>query len=101
AAHALKPPQLPLDLVRVEVPRGGGVFFHGLTLHGSRRNLTDRPRRACSIHWAGDQCRIDRSKVTEHNYPYCFSGLTNGGPIVNKYMPQVFPTLSLGIARIA
>jgi len=34
-----------LELVEIDVPKGGGVFFHGLTVHGSPRNPSRITRR--------------------------------------------------------
>ena len=38
------------EVVRVEVPAGGGVFHHGRTFHGSGTNRADAPRRALVSH---------------------------------------------------
>ena len=38
------------ELVRIEVPAGGGVFHHGRTFHGSDTNRSDRHRRALVSH---------------------------------------------------
>jgi phytanoyl-CoA hydroxylase len=90
--HALNVDRTDLEFVPAIVPRGGGVFFHGLTLHGSRGNTTDRWRRAVALHWAASDCRLDSSKLVEHPYPYIFAGLRSGDPLVNKYMPCVYQT---------
>lgn len=84
------PPGSRLEFTPVIVPAGGGVFFHSLTFHGSGRNTTTRPRRACSLHWASAECTVDRGKLTNYDYPYFFAGLKEGGPLVNKYMPRVY-----------
>lgn len=90
ALESIIPTGIEPGFITVEVPAGGGVFFHSLTLHGSRRNQTDQPRRAISLHWAGESCRIDMAKTAEHNYPYFFARLKTGDRLVNKYMPIVF-----------
>jgi ectoine hydroxylase-related dioxygenase (phytanoyl-CoA dioxygenase family) len=89
--ETIRPPDADLDLVPVVVPAGGGVFFHALTFHGSRGNRTSAWRRAFSLHWSGAACRVDLAQVMHHDYPYFFARLSNGGPIVNQYMPQVYP----------
>jgi phytanoyl-CoA hydroxylase len=81
-----------LDFVPVVVPAGGGAFFHSLSFHGSRENRSSRWRRAMSLHWASSECRANLAEVRHHDYPYFFARLQNGGPLVNKYMPQVFPS---------
>jgi ectoine hydroxylase-related dioxygenase (phytanoyl-CoA dioxygenase family) len=80
-----------LKLVSAVVPRGGGVFFHGQTFHGSRGNTTDQWRRAVSLHWAAAECRLDRSKLLDYDHPYLFAGLKQGDRLVNKYIPEVYP----------
>lgn len=39
-----------LDIVPIEVPRGGAVFHHGRTWHGSGSNRGDTPRRSIVSH---------------------------------------------------
>jgi phytanoyl-CoA hydroxylase len=90
AVHSVKPDDAPMDLVPVTVQAGGGVFFHALTFHGSGRNNAHACRRACSLHWASEECRLDLSQTMSHDHPYMFAGLRNGGRIVNSYMPQVY-----------
>lgn len=91
AAEAVRPEEEPYKFSSAIVPKGGGVFFHGLTFHGSRGNSTDQRRRALSLHWASAECRLDRSKLADHDYPYYFAGLKHGDPVKNKYFPQVDP----------
>jgi ectoine hydroxylase-related dioxygenase (phytanoyl-CoA dioxygenase family) len=49
--------QLPDEIARnhpmtpAPVPRGGVSFHHGNTLHQSSDNRSDRPRRACALHY--------------------------------------------------
>ena len=91
AAQGHIPEGAELEFVSTVVPRGGGVFFHGLTFHGSRGNVTDRVRRAISLHWASAECRLDRSKLADYDHPYLFVGLRQGDRLTNRYIPQVFP----------
>jgi phytanoyl-CoA hydroxylase len=78
------------DFVQAIVPRGGGVFFHSLTFHGSRANRSGRWRRAMSLHWAADECRLDRTRLTDYDYPYFFSKLNHGDALENQLIPRVF-----------
>jgi len=92
AADRARPPGVPgADFATACVPAGGGVFFHSLTFHGSAANRTPMTRRAFSVHWAGQDCRVDRSKLSDYTYPYFFSGIAHGDRVVNKYMPIVYP----------
>ena len=88
AAESARPEGAPVEGVRVHVPAGGGVFFHSLTFHGSGRNVSGRRRRAVSLHWASEECKVDLSKTRSHDHPFMFARLTDNGPIVNKYMPR-------------
>lgn len=47
---------------------GDTIFFHTLLVHGSKKNLTDSPRKACSTHYASKACEIIDVKgtVQEH-----------------------------------
>ena len=92
AAQGVIPAGTEVEFVTADVPQGGGVFFHGLTFHGSRGNTTNHLRRAVSLHWAGADCLLDRSKLVDYDHPYLFSGLRHGDRIANKYIPQVYPT---------
>lgn len=89
AAEAARPEGAPRETEKVHVPAGGGAFFHSLTFHGSGRNASGRRRRAVSLHWASEECRVDLSKTREHDHPYMFARLVDNGPIVNKYMPRI------------
>ncbi|ACY13926.1 phytanoyl-CoA dioxygenase family protein [Haliangium ochraceum] len=91
AAAAARPDDAELDSVTAVVPAGSAVFFHCLTFHGSDRNQATGPRRAISLHWAGAECRMNLAETASHDYPYFFARLADEGPIVNKYMPTVFP----------
>ena len=91
AARQVAPEGAEFQFQPAIVPKGGGVFFHGLTFHGSRGNFTDKWRRAVSLHWAASDCLLDRSKLFDYDHPYLFSGLRQGDRLVNKYIPQVYP----------
>ena len=51
------------DVVRIEVPAGGGVFHHGRTFHGSGTNRGDTPRRAVVSHCMSSEARFHRTNV--------------------------------------
>jgi hypothetical protein len=63
-----------------------------LTFHGSPENSSDSTRRACSLHFASDACRVDMAATARINHPYFFANLKNGGALVNRYMPRTYPT---------
>lgn len=51
------------EVVRVEVPAGGGVFHHGRMFHGSGTNRTDAPRRALVSHCMSSEARYHPTNV--------------------------------------
>lgn len=54
------------EVVRLSVPSGSGVFFTGMTIHGSFANRsTDRPRRAFAVHYIQEGTWIYRSDLQE------------------------------------
>lgn len=54
----------PSRIVRLTVPRGGGVFFTGLTIHGSFANRSDdRPRTAFAVHYVREDTWVFRTDV--------------------------------------
>ena len=56
----------PARILRLTVPRGGGVFFTGLTIHGSFANRSsDRPRTAFAIHYIHKDTWLFRTDVQE------------------------------------
>ncbi len=51
----------PEDILHLKVPRGAGVFFTGMTIHGSYANRSDdRPRLAFATHYVAPDTWIDR-----------------------------------------
>lgn len=94
APRSLRPDVAATDVVPVTVKAGGGVFFHALTFHGSGRNMASSCRRACSLHWAAEECTVDLSNTASHDYPYMFARLKDGSRLVNAYMPQVYPRVA-------
>ena len=89
-AQGMMPEGSQFEFVSTIVPKGGGAFFYGLTFHGSRGNTTEQMRRAISLHWASEECRLDRSKLVDYDHPYLFSGLRQGDMLENKYIPKVY-----------
>jgi ectoine hydroxylase-related dioxygenase (phytanoyl-CoA dioxygenase family) len=51
------------DVVRIELPAGGGIFHHGRTFHGSGTNRTDAPRRALVSHCMSSEARYHPTNV--------------------------------------
>jgi len=65
--HSFVIPDLdPASIVRLTVPRGAGVFFTGMTIHGSFANTSpDRPRRAFATHYVKEGTWVYRRDVQE------------------------------------
>jgi ectoine hydroxylase-related dioxygenase (phytanoyl-CoA dioxygenase family) len=56
----------PAAVLRLTVPRGAGVFFTGLTIHGSFANRTaDRPRVAFAVHFVREGTWVLRTDVQD------------------------------------
>ena len=56
----------PDTIVRLNVPRGAGVFFTGLTIHGSFANHSpDRPRLAFATHYVREDTWLFRQDVQD------------------------------------
>lgn len=56
----------PASILRLTVPKGGGVFFTGLTIHGSYANRSaDRPRNAFATHYVREGTWLFRQDVQE------------------------------------
>lgn len=71
--------------IPVETKAGEGIFHHGLTLHGSGENKSDRPRRAFVVNAFADGVASDAD-----------AELLKGVPIIkkgNKMEGQFFPLL--------
>ena len=51
------------EVVRIEVPAGGGVFHHGRTFHGSGTNRGVAPRRSLVSHCISSEARYHRTNV--------------------------------------
>lgn len=53
-------------IIELEVPKGGGVFFTGRTIHGSYANRSrDRVRRAFAVHYVPEGTWMFRADVQE------------------------------------
>jgi ectoine hydroxylase-related dioxygenase (phytanoyl-CoA dioxygenase family) len=56
----------PDSILRLTVPRGGGVFFTGMTIHGSFSNQSaDRARTAWAVHYVREDTWLYRQDVQE------------------------------------
>ena len=54
------------NIVKLTVPKGGGVFFSGMTIHGSYANRSkDRERLAFAVHYVKDGTWLYRVDVQE------------------------------------
>ena len=54
------------DIVRLNVPSGAGVFFTGMTIHGSFANRSsNRPRRAFATHFIEESTWIYRQDLQD------------------------------------
>jgi phytanoyl-CoA hydroxylase len=54
------------EILRLTVPRGGGVFFTGMTIHGSFANRSDdRPRVAWAVHYVHEDTWLFRQDVQD------------------------------------
>ena len=57
------------EIVRVEVPAGGGAFHHGWTWHGSGPNRGRTERRALVVHGGSSEARFVPARLGEGNGP--------------------------------
>jgi ectoine hydroxylase-related dioxygenase (phytanoyl-CoA dioxygenase family) len=71
--------------VAVELKKGEATFHHGLTIHGSFENRSDRPRRATVINVFRDGVQSDSDQPPLKNVPVVPAGQRMGG--------QFFPLL--------
>jgi len=54
------------EIVYLTVPKGGGVFFTGMTIHGSFANATsDRPRLAFATHYVKEDTWVYRADIQD------------------------------------
>ncbi|MCZ7543095.1 MAG: phytanoyl-CoA dioxygenase family protein [Anaerolineae bacterium] len=72
------------------LPAGAVSFHHCLTFHGSRPNLSDRPRRSFAIHLMPDGTRYRAGTPSEaHNCVALLSG-KDGDPFAGPYFPVLY-----------
>jgi ectoine hydroxylase-related dioxygenase (phytanoyl-CoA dioxygenase family) len=89
------------DLVSFEMEAGDVLLFDAYVVHGSSGNhTTDRPRRAFSTRWAGDDVRYAPRRAT---MPLLWKhGLESGDPLGGPLFPCVLPeTIPAEVARRA
>jgi ectoine hydroxylase-related dioxygenase (phytanoyl-CoA dioxygenase family) len=55
----------PSSLLKLEVPKGGGVCFNGMTIHGSFANRSDADRLAFAVHYVKEGTWVLRADVQE------------------------------------
>lgn len=77
--------------VPAEVRAGECIFHHGLTIHGSFENHSERPRRGVVLNVALDGVRASESGVLLEGVPPCRKGEQLGGrffPLLYEGRPQ-------------
>lgn len=52
-----------MDIHRLTIPRGAGIFFHGMLIHGSFGNRSNRPRLAWAVHYLHEDSWMLRADV--------------------------------------
>ena len=55
----------PAAVRRLTVPKGAGVYFTGLTIHGSYANTSGRPRKAFATHYVKEGTFLPRKDIQE------------------------------------
>lgn len=71
---------------------GDAIAFHFLTVHDAPANRLDRPRRAISFRWLGDDARYaERPGVPSPPYPEMGIDLEPGAPMRTDWFPIVWP----------
>ena len=56
----------PNSIIRLDVPKGAGVFFSGMTIHGSYANLSkENVRRAFATHYVAEGTWLLRADVQD------------------------------------
>jgi N-acyl-L-homoserine lactone synthetase/ectoine hydroxylase-related dioxygenase (phytanoyl-CoA dioxygenase family) len=78
------------DTVSFETEPGDIIVHHFRTVHGAGGNLTDRPRRALSLRYAGENVRFHRRPGAPEQ-PYHRHGLHNGDMLDCRQFPVVWP----------
>lgn len=81
------------SIVHFNTDPGDVIVFHELTVHTAPGNLTDRPRRALSLRFAGDDATYAERKSRWRLNPPFDVDLKHGEPFPpdHELYPQVFP----------
>jgi len=78
------------DIVSFDVQPGDVIIHHVMTVHGAGGNTTDRPRRAISFRYCGDQVRYyDRPGAIQQ--PGIKQPLQTGDRLFSQDYPHVWP----------
>lgn len=86
------------DLVQFEVEPGDIIVHHFRTVHGAGGNLrADRPRRALSLRYCGDDMRYHERPGTAPQ-PHHYHELSEGDPLDCAQFPLVWPRPFPGFA---
>jgi ectoine hydroxylase-related dioxygenase (phytanoyl-CoA dioxygenase family) len=72
--------------IAVELNKGEATFHHGLTIHGSFENHSDRPRRATVINAFRDGVKSDSDRPLLQGVPVIPSGEKMGG----QFFPHLY-----------
>lgn len=78
------------DIVSFDVNPGDVIIHHVLTVHGAGGNTTDKPRRAMSFRYCGDDVRyLDRPGAIPQ--PFIEEPLKTGDKLQSRDYPMVWP----------
>ena len=78
------------DIIQIDTEPGDVVIHHFSVIHGAGGNLTDQPRRALSLHYAGDDIRFCE-KPGVPPQPHHTHQLTDGSLLDCEDFPVVWP----------
>jgi hypothetical protein len=77
------------QIVSFEMQPGDVAVHHVLTVHGAGGNLTDKPRRAASLRYCGDDVRYQTKSFTPA-HPWRQIDLADGDRLRGPQFPQVW-----------
>jgi ectoine hydroxylase-related dioxygenase (phytanoyl-CoA dioxygenase family) len=88
-----------VDKIQMHIPKGHMSFHHCRTYHGSAANLSDRPRRAISLHLQdGDNSwqpfQLSNGELASYNHDVLVRKTSDGRPDYSD--PEYCPTLWRG-----
>ena len=90
-AHYMPLPDLDeADILEWEMQPGDAVLFDFRTVHGARGNLRDRPRRAFSMRWVGDDGHYTE-RPGRTSPPFPGHGMRPGQKLREDWFPILWP----------